>query len=243
MDPYITTEVTHAMIPRRNVPRGLRALINGAYVVTEAFAETIVAACQARGDTLGSLLEEDFEANWPKAIEFVPPPGNEPVPRSAEYYKPDPVRRHIFGDFTFIFATVNAYEQLGAVVSDGGAKALKYNVIPGETSVAEFVAFVIRVAENKGIRSLGDTEQGKGVVFVRFRNEEHLDWSVRFIESVDAELGQRSIEQNEFLDAILTNDVSKLRQGLQEESQYDGGIRAPPSTASESSMNTKPPQC
>jgi hypothetical protein len=236
MKAYISSEVTHALTPRRNVPQGLRALINGAYLVTEAFAEAIISACMAREDALGSPLEEDFDANWPNAMKFVPPPGNEPVPRPAEMYKPDTARKNIFSDFTFIFAVANAYELLGAAVQDGGAKALKYDVAPGETSVKEFVAYVMRVAENKGIRSLGDIEQGKGVVFVRFRNEEHLDWSVHFIEQVDAALGQRSIEQNEFLDAILTGDVSKLRQGLQEDSQHEDGIRAPPSTAGKSGI-------
>jgi len=207
--------------------------VNGKHLVTTAFSDAVEGAATLSPGEKGSLLEQDFDANWPKEVDYLPPPASEPHPRPAELFKPDVQRQSIFQGFTFIFATQLLWDNLHPMVLDGGAKALKYDVEMGETKVENFVQFVLDAAEKKGLRSLGDTTQAKGVVFVRFRGEgEFLDWSVRFIESVDAQLEQRSIEQNEFLDAILTKDVSKLRQPLQEEESQDlVGSRAQPSTA------------
>lgn len=230
---YVTAETTHVMTGKRNTPKGLRALVNGKHLVTTAFSDAVEKAATLVPGQQGSPLEQDFDANWPKEVDYLPPPASEPHPRPAELFKPDAQRQSIFQGFTFIFATQLLWDNLHPMVLDGGAKALKYDVEMGETRVEDFVQFVLDAAEKKGLRSLGDTTQAKGVVFVRFRGEgEYLDWSVRFIESVDAQLEQRSIEQNEFLDAILTKDVSKLRQPLQEEEFQDlVGTRAPPSTA------------
>jgi len=230
---YVTAETTHAMTGKRNTPKGLRALVNGKHLVTTAFSDAVERAATSIPGEGGSPLEQDFDANWPEEVDYLPPPASEPHPRPAELFKPDAQRQSIFQGFTFIFATQLLWDNLHPMVLDGGAKALKYDVEMGETRVADFVQFVLDAAEKKGLRSLGDTTQAKGVVFVRFRGEgEFLDWSVRFIENVDAQLEQRSIEQNEFLDAILTKDVSKLRQPLQEEESQDlAGTRAPLSTA------------
>jgi len=233
IDAYVTSETTHVVASTRNVPKGLRGLVNARYLVSQDFIDAIESAATASAETGVSPLEEDFEGKWPNAMDYVPPPGTEPHPRPAELFKPDDTRRHLFDGFTFIFADARQHENLSPLVMDGGAKAIQYDMQSGETTVDEFVQFVLSVADKKGLRSLGDSDTGKGVVFVRFRAVGDLqEWSIRFIESVDAALEQRSIEQNEFLDAILTKDVSKLRQGLREEdSQHVAGIRAPPSTA------------
>jgi hypothetical protein len=233
IDAYITSETTHVVAATRNVPKGLRALVNARYLISQEFIDALELAATASAETGISPLEEDFEGKWPNAMDYVPPPGTEPVPRPAELFKPDEARRHLFDGFTFIFADARQHENLSSLLMDGGAKAIQYDMQLGETTVGEFVQFVLSVADKKGLRSLGDSDGGKGVVFVRFRGPGDLqEWSIRFIEAVDAALEQRSIEQNEFLDAILTKDVSKLRQGLQEEdSQHVAGIRAPPSTA------------
>jgi len=233
IDAYVTSETTHVVASTRNVPKGLRALVNARYLVSQGFIDSIESNATASAETGISPLEEDFEGKWPNAKDYVPPPGTEPHPRPAELFKPDEARRHLFEGFTFIFADARQHENLSPLVMDGGAKAIQYDMQSGETTVDEFVQFVLSVADKKGLRSLGDSDTGKGVVFVRFRAVGDLqEWSIRFIESVDAALEQRSIEQNEFLDAILTKDVNKLRQGLREEdSQHVAGIRAPPSTA------------
>lgn len=233
IDAYVTSETTHVVATTRNVPKGLRALVNARYLVSQGFIDAIESVATASAETGISPLEEDFDGKWPDAMDYVPPPGSEPHPRPAELFKPDEARKSLFDGFTFIFADARQHENMSPFVMDGGAKAIKYDMQNGETTVEEFVQFVLSVADKKGLRSLGDSDQGKGVVFVRFRAVGDLqDWSIRFIESVDAALEQRSIEQNEFLDAILTKDVSKLRQGLQEEdSQHVAGTRAPPSTA------------
>ena len=233
IDAYVTSETTHVVASSRNVPKGLRALVNARYLVSQDFIDAIESAAIASAETGTSPLEEDFEGKWPNAMDYVPPSGTEPHPRPSELFKPDEARRHLFSGFTFIFADARQHENLSPFVMDGGAKAILYDMQSGKTTVGELVQFVLSVADKKGLRSLGDSEEGKGVVLVRFRSPGDLqDWSIRFIESVDAALEQRSIEQNEFLDAILTKDVSKLRQGLQgEDSQHVAGIRAPLSTA------------
>jgi len=238
LDAYVTSETTHVIAASRNVPKGLRALVNAKYLVSQGFIDAIEYAATASAETGISPLEEDFEGNWPNAMDYVPPPGTEPHPRPAELFKPGGMRRHLFDGFTFIFADARQHENLSPLVMDGGAKAIKYDMQDGETTVEEFVQFVLNVADKKGLRSLGDSAEGKGVVFVRFRAQgEFQDWSIRFIEAVDAALEQRSIEQNEFLDAILTKDVSKLRQGLQDaDAQHVAGTRAPPSTAGKYSL-------
>lgn len=231
IEAYVTSETSHVIADKRNIPKALRALVNGKHLVTPAFVDAVEEA--ATTGTAGSPLERDFDANWPKEADFLPPPATEPHPRPAEIFKPDAQRQSLFQGFTFIFATQIQWDSLHQTVLDGGAKALKYDLEMGVTKVEDFVQYVLDAAEKKGLRSLGDTTQAKGVVFVRPRAEgDLLEWSLRFIESVDAQLEQRSIEQNEFLDAILTLDVSKLRQPLQEaESQDMEGTRVPPSTA------------
>ena len=227
---YVTQETTHVMTGKRNTPKGLRALVNGKHLVTTAFVDAVENAATLVTGMQGSLLEQDFDFNWPKEVNYLPPPATEPHPRPAELFKPDSQRQTLFQGFTFVFATQTMWDNLQPMVLDGGAKAIKYEVEMGATRVEDFVQFVLDAAERKGLRSLGDTTQAKGVVFVRFRGEgEFLDWSLRFIESVDARLEQRSIEQNEFLDAILTRDVSKLRQPLQEEESQE--LDNPHSTA------------
>ena len=128
----------------------------------------------------------------------------------------------------FIFADDNQFEQLQPIVTNAGAKALLFPLKLGETKLVEFVQYVRSVAEKKGIDDMENDISDKGVVVVRFRGKGNTEaWALEFIRDVDQELGQRSVEQNEFLDAILTKNAKALKQTLQEESLEESARRRP----------------
>ena len=65
---------------------------------------------------------------------------------------------------------------------------------------------------------------------MRFSGKKRTEeWDVKFMNDVDIALSRRSIEQNEFLDAIVMSDASSLNQPLQEESepQAAGDVHEP----------------
>ena len=72
-----------------------------------------------------------------------------------------------------------------------------------------------------GLSAFGDGSSGKGVVVVRFRGggDEHQQWALELGNQVALALGQRLIEQSEFMDAILTTDARSLREPLQVEDE------------------------
>ncbi|KAI9726303.1 MAG: hypothetical protein M1828_001576 [Chrysothrix sp. TS-e1954] len=234
IQPYIIESTTHA-IDKRNTPRGLQALINGKHIVTEQYIDAIIQATASPGfaednaTPLPSPLEEDYEVNWPDAMQYLPAAGAKEVnPKDAHFFAADPARISVFEGFTFVFGDAKQHEQLQAPLTNGGAKCLLYEVDLGKTSPTDFAQ---RVREAAGIKGFaGDGDPDKGVVIVRMnRGTDHAEWVVNFLRDVDQDLGQRSVEQNEFLDAVLIKDTSKLRQPLTEESTQ--GIHAPPSTA------------
>ncbi|KAK5180508.1 hypothetical protein LTR16_010514, partial [Cryomyces antarcticus] len=98
-----------------------------------------------------------------------------------------------------------------------------YELQLGVTTVDEFVQYVKNVAGEKGLGECeNDSATGKGVVVVRFRGKKDMEkWAADFGGNVELALDQRSIEQNEFLDAILVNDASSLRKQLEEEDEEE----------------------
>lgn len=231
---YVIDATTHLITSKRNIVKGLQALINGKYMVSDDYVDAIIAACTPReladaaSSPLPSPLEEDFDGNWPDATKYLPNPGIEPHPRPAEKFAPDPSRSSIFEGFTFVFGEKSKFEQLRPALTNGGAKTLLFELQFGHTTVDEFVKYVRNVAESKGLEDINDQTTTKGVVVVRFRGKaETEEWALDFLQNVDLALGQRSVEQNEFLDAILQNDARPLKRALEEETQD----RPPASTA------------
>lgn len=235
--PYIIDSTTHVVSSKRNVPKGLQALINGKSIVKDSFVDAVVAVVTPRDGhhSVGhglTPLEEDFDGNWPNANRYLPEPGNEPIPRPAELFIPNAERIHIFNGYTFIFVDRSQYENLGDALTNGGAKTKLFELELGRTTVAEVAAFVKETAGEEGTGELETAGQGKGVVFVRFRGKGDTEqWALAFLHDIDAALGQRSVEQNEFLDAILYNDASTLRRPLLDAETDD--VTAQPSNASE----------
>ncbi|RFU78715.1 campothecin resistance conferring [Trichoderma arundinaceum] len=220
---YSVKHTTHVISKKRNTAKGLQALINGKYIVTETFLDAIssVAELQDGADSQeSSSLETDFDKFWPNALEHLPPRGGEPVQHPDELYAPDEGRREVFEGYTFIFYSQLQYDNLMAPITNGGGKAMLHPIEPEETSVDDFVRYVKGVAGEKGSGSFNDGSEGKGVVLVRFlpAKGQLVGWYTEFITAVSLLLDHRPIEQNEFLEAILINDASKLRRPLEVES-------------------------
>ncbi|KAK2590490.1 hypothetical protein QQS21_011823 [Conoideocrella luteorostrata] len=224
---YNTEHTTHVISRKRNTAKGLQALINGKYVVTETFLDTILQGTAAAKQSEASALEQDFGQYWPDALEHLPPRGGEPVQHPDSIYTPDPDRKDVFDGYTFIFYDKTQYSNLMAPITNGVGKAMLQVITPNETQVDDFVRYVKDVAGEKGLESFDDGSQGKGVVLVRYlpAKGDHINWYADFITAVSLRLDHRPIEQNEFLEAILIKDASILRRALQAEST--GGSQVP----------------
>ena len=214
---------SHVVAKRRNTPKGLQALIDGKYIVhSETFVDALVVAATpvpaaVAGGEAKSPLEEDWDANFPNPLEYLPPRGVEPTERDDTAYAPNNDRREVFEGYTFIFYEKRQFETLLAPINDGGGKANFREVIPLKTEVQDFVRYAKGVAGEKGLGEFEDGSEGKGVVVVRFNPVKGpgIDWFADFNRQVALALDHRLIEQNEFLDAILGNNASGLRRPLE----------------------------
>ena len=217
--PYVVGVTTHVVSAKRNTAKGLQALINGQYIVTETYIDALVYATTPENlDELESLspLEEDFDANWPNALEHLPARSKEPTERPSTDFEPNTQRGNVFEGYTFVFLDANQFETLHAPITDGGGKAVSFIPDPGKTTTDEIVRYVKSVAGEKGLGEFEDGSEGKGVVVVRFRlKEKFADWAAQMDTTISLALGQRLIEQSEFIDAILLNDASILRRPLE----------------------------
>lgn len=226
---YVIGKTTHVVSSKRNTAKGLQALINAKFIVTNSFVDALVYATTP-GDLdepeSASPLEQDFELNWPDPKQHLPAKGNEPNERPAEFFAPNPLRSNVFEGYTFVFCDQTQFESLQSPINNGGGKAVQFVLEPGKTSAEELVRYVKSVAGEKGMGEFEDGSEGKGVVVVKFRGKrEFQDWAAELCVQVALALDQRLIEQNEFLDAILTNDASMLRRPLLEEDE-EGKIAA-----------------
>lgn len=213
---------THVVSKKRNTSKGLQALINGRYIVTDSFINAIVQATEIPEGEEGasSALEQDFEANWPNPLDHLPPRGEEPGNHTTETYAPDARRQEVFDGYTFIFYEKKQYDNLFPAISAGKGKALLKEVVPNRTRVDEFVRYVKSVAGEKGLGSFEDGSEGKGVVVVRYTPKgEDSAWYAEFFTKFAQQLDHRPIDQKEFLEAILACDASMLRRPLEAMSQ------------------------
>lgn len=219
LEDYVANQTSHVVAKKRNTSAGLQALLQGKWMVDANFVDALAAATKkegrdANGDEKRSLLEEDFQDNWPKEEAYIAPPGGEPVPRPAELLKPNPERAEIFSQYLFIMLTQYQYDDLFPVVSSGGGKALLWEVESGVSKVDDLIDYVREAAGAKRNTAFTLSQpSGKGgIVVVRPRDRD--EWLDAFQRDLDIELQQRSIEQNEFLDAILTLKPGELRKPL-----------------------------
>ena len=222
--PYIAGTTTHVVQNKRNTAKGLQALIDAKYIVTNTYIDALV-ECTTSGDPLEdesfSLLEEDFHKNWPNPLSYLPAKSKEPNERPAELFAPHPQRSNIFEGYMFVFCDQVQFETLLQPITNAGGKAFKFQLKLGETRADEIVRFVKELAGEKDMGELEDESEGKGVVVVRFRGggKEYEDWAINLGDQVAVALGQRMIEQSEFMDSILMNDPTMLRKPLQVEEE------------------------
>jgi hypothetical protein len=184
-------------------------------------------------DYKASMLEEDFDAAWPREKEYIPPIGAEPVPRPEQMLEPDPDRAELFSGLTFVFLNEGQYNSLQEAISTGGGKTMLVQVDFGTTKVDEYVQYVTNVA---GQKKRPKANSGRfPVITIRpsVFPEEMEKWTTDFIMGVDQALNQRSIQQNEFLDAILAKDTSSLQKPPAE---VEIASSAPPTIRQESSV-------
>ncbi|KAL1612697.1 hypothetical protein SLS60_000926 [Paraconiothyrium brasiliense] len=213
---FLYGQTTHVVSQKRNLPKVLQALVSGTPVVTVDYLDAVLSAAAQTTDPEGnyvpSQLEEDFEMWWPQEKEYIPPAGQEPVPRPDQMLAPDPARSAVFSGLTFVFLNEAQHTSLHQVVAGGGGKALLFDTRLGESTVEEYVDYVRSIAGQKKRGSA--SKDGLPVVTVRLPTypEELEEWATTFVTGVDRSLNQRSILQNEFLDAIIANNASSLRQ-------------------------------
>lgn len=218
--PYIPGTTTHVVQSKRNTAKGLQALINARYIVTNTYIDALVEATTS-GDPLEeesfSLLEEDYDKNWPDPLRYLPAKSKEPKERPAELFAPHHQRSNIFEGYMFVFCDQVQFDTLLQPITNAGGKAFIFRLKLGETRSDEIVRFVKELAGEKSMGELEDESEGKGIVVVRFRggSREYEDWAINLGDQVAVALGQRMIEQSEFMDSILIKDPTTLRKPLQ----------------------------
>ena len=221
--PYIIGATTHVVSSKRNTAKGLQALINAKHIVAETYIDALIYATTPDNlDELESLspLEEDFDAGWPIPLSHLPAKSKEPSERPSEDFIPNPQRNSVFEGYTFVFCDLIQFETLQGPITNGGGKAFEFALVAGKTTTEEIVRYVKGIAGEKGLGEFEDGSEGRGVVVVAFRGKKGFeDWVANLATQIALALGQRLIEQSEFLDAILLNDASILRKPLPFEEQ------------------------
>jgi hypothetical protein len=225
---FVYGKTTHVVSQKRNLPKVLQALVSATPIVTNDYLDAILNAAahsvDGQDNYVPSKLEEDFDMSWPQEKEYVSPAGQEPVPRPDQLLEPDPFRSEVFSGLTFVFLDETQHANLHQVIAGGGGKALLYNIHLGETTVQEYVDYVMSIV---GQKRRAKTSQGAlPVVTVRLSvsSDDLQDWATTFVTGVDQALKQRSILQNEFLDAIITKDTSPLRRAPAETIEIGSSI-------------------
>ncbi|GIZ39333.1 hypothetical protein CKM354_000272000 [Cercospora kikuchii] len=256
---YISNTTTHAIAKKRNTSAVLQALLQAKWVVSASFVDALASACkqdgrEQDGSPRPSLLEQDFDRNWPNEEDHICPSAGEPVSRPDSWLKPNTARTELFQHCDFVFLESDQHDSLAPVVNAGNGKALCFQFTLGQTTVAEVVKYVKDVSGNKepGRFVLSERTGPGGIVIVRARDTDTFSDVHR---QLDAALGQISIEQNEFLDAILSVDATMLRRplpatrGSGREAAISSSIPTPPgtvgapsATVSASSSMPRPPQ-
>ena len=213
---FIFGKTTHVVSLKRNLPKVLSGLVSAKHIVCSDFLDAVISAASISTDGQGgyvpSKLEEDFDMWWPKEKEHITPVGTEPTPRPQEMLEPDESRSEIFSGLTFVFLERSLYENLQDPIAGGGGKALLFDLQPGVTSIQEYVDYVQSVADQK--KRYAKNNDKLPVITVRLQSipDGADDWASTFSRGTDRALNQRSILQNEFLDAIIIKDRSLLQQ-------------------------------
>ncbi|KAF2709504.1 hypothetical protein K504DRAFT_406732 [Pleomassaria siparia CBS 279.74] len=226
---YVYNKTTHVVSVKRNLPKVLQGLVGGSHIVTSEYLDAIITVATNFDNELDSYapskLEEDFDKWWPREAEYITPAGNEPVGRSADMLVPAPARAEVFKGLTFIFLNETQHNTLHGVIAGGGGKALFYQIEFGKTTMEEYVEFVRNTAGEKKRSEAGNGRLPVVTVRLGVFPEGMEDWASDFVLGVDQMLNQRSIPQNEFLDAIIVCDASSLLKPATEVVEASSSVR------------------
>ncbi|PNS21804.1 hypothetical protein CAC42_402 [Sphaceloma murrayae] len=229
---FVANQTSHVITRKRNTPMALQALVTSRSIVTDKYLDAVQTAAErspAAGDEITvSSLERDWDLNWPKELDYLPDPSSEPYPREPHdpVFLPNTARQEMFSKYVFIFLTASQYEMFLPVITGGGGKAILREIGSPESGpdLNDFLDFVKGCAGKKGNAafklSQHPTEKG-GVVVVRPTDASKIA-GVDFIQRLDLALDQRSVQQNEFLEPILTIDPTLLRRPLEVDLVADG---------------------
>ncbi|KAF4549657.1 putative second BRCT domain on Nijmegen syndrome breakage protein [Elsinoe fawcettii] len=252
---YITNQTSHVVTNKRNNAMALQALVNGRAIVVEEYLDAIQKAAERPSvgpDTLAlSSLESDWDLNWPKELDYLPGPAKEPNPRPEhdEIFLPKQPRSEMFHKYVFIFMTETQYQTFLPVITGGGGKALLREVEAPEENpdFDDFLDYVKSCAGKKGDAAfrLSQHPAAKGGVVVVRPGDPTRTAGAQFIQRLDLALDQRSVQQNEFLEAILLTDPTELRRPLEvdlvREDEEDRPDTGRSNTAAPSAPEDRPP--
>ncbi|KAJ6262319.1 hypothetical protein Dda_3126 [Drechslerella dactyloides] len=226
---FLPGKTTVAVVTKRNLPISLRALVNGAWIVTSTFVDAIVTAATrplaANGDPLDSPLQSDISANWPNPLDYLPPPGAEPNPKGPEFFKPNPARKTMFEKWTVVCCTAQHMDIFTGVVTDAGGKIELFEITEGRTKPAELIVHLEKL----------------GPRYVVLAPNTDDDWSINFRSEVEARTSVRFAVQNEFLDAILLADPKVLRRDYEPEVPVHESVEIPSAPPADEIMKESQP--
>nr|POF02519.1 nibrin [Quercus suber] len=228
---YVPGHTTHLVANKRNTVAALQALTQACWLVAVQFVDKLANAVASgelddNSEPAPCPLEIEFDVNFPNEMDMPAPSGSrELVKRPGSYLMPQRARAEVFQDYLFVFMSQIQFDTLMPAVTSGGGKAVLWDVIPHESEVKDFVDYVKDLAgetENHDFKLSQQTKKG-GIVAVRLGDKSD-EWVVNFLTDVEITLDQRSIEQGEFLDAILTVDASDLRRPLKDAESVTGSL-------------------
>ena len=212
IDKFDSKETTHVVSNKRNTPQTLQALVHAKYVVDDSVLkelEYVTTEDNLDEPESMSRLELDFDGSWPDPLKFLPAANREPVPRSETYFKPDGARRNVFNGYTFIIFDKKQYDSLQPAIVGGGGRAKLHELKLGKSTSTDIVRIMKNEFEAAESRMEGS---GYGVLHVRLNiaDPAYEDWAIQIQTESVTDMRQGLVEQNEFLDAILTKDARGL---------------------------------
>ena len=229
---YLPHATTHIIASKRNTAFGLQALIYGGYIVADSYVDAFEYATTPQEldeEETFSLLEQDFDANYPDPTRHLPAAGKEPTTRIDSDYAPMIDRKTVFEDWTFIFADKSQHETLVSAITAGHGKALLWTIEKSKTTIEDGEIFV-RQASNQKSTSLSKLkDEDFQVILVSFPKDPSIN---DLVYNVAARFGLSPIDQADFIDAIVSNTATVLKRPAPE--THTGHESMPPPTASPS---------
>ena len=125
----------------------------------------------------------------------------------------------MFQGWIFVFLDPGQYESILPAITTGHGKALLYPLEAGKTTSDNVVTYMQNTAGQKGFGSFDPSIDAGGVIMVKPTLKGDIaDLGDALAKEVALKLGQKYIDQADFLDAILCNDAAQLREAVPFES-------------------------